>query len=146
VRVILDAKASLARESQLVRTAREVPTWLLAAPDAETAKLEAAGVRVFRVAVDAGGHVAPDEALRRLAAEGVTRILVEGGAGLAGALAGRDLVDRLYLFAAGRLLGGDGLAAVAGFGLGTLAEAPRFRHIHDLACGPDRLHLWTRAD
>ena len=146
VRVVVDGRASLSPVSRLARTAREVPTWLLTGEDATTAALEDAGVRILRVATDGAGHVDVAAGLRALAAEGITRVLVEGGAGLAGALTAAGLVDRLHLFAGGRVLGGDGLAAIGGFGLEALAEAPRFRHIHDLACGPDRLQLWTRAD
>ncbi len=146
VRVVVDGAATLAPTSRLVRTARAVPTWLLTGEAADTAALAAAGVRVLEVATDAAGHVDVAAALRALAGAGVTRVLVEGGAGLAGALAGAGLIDRLHLFAAGAVIGGDGLAAIGGFGLETLAAAPRFRHIHDLACGPDRLQLWTRAD
>jgi diaminohydroxyphosphoribosylaminopyrimidine deaminase/5-amino-6-(5-phosphoribosylamino)uracil reductase len=146
VRVVVDGGATLAAGSRLARTAREVPTWLLTREDAATHALEAAGVRVFRLPSDARGHVDLTAGLRALAGEGVTRVLVEGGGGLAGALTARGLVDRVYAFSAGMVLGGDGLAAVGGFGLEALAEAPRFRHIHDLACGPDRLQLWTRAD
>ncbi len=146
VRVVVDGGATLAPASELVRTARDVPTWLLTREDAATAALEAAGVRVFRLASDAAGRLDLGAGLRALAGEGLTRVLVEGGAGLASALTARHLVDRLYLFAAGRLLGGDGLAAVGGFGLEALADAPRFRHMHDLACGPDCLQCWTRAD
>ncbi len=146
VRVVVDGRATLAPASQLALTAREVPTWLLTGADAATGPLEAAGVRVLKVASDRAGHVDLAAGLRALAGEGVTRVLVEGGAGLAGALTARGLVDRLYLFAGGRVLGGDGLAAIGGFGLEALADAPRFRHIDDLSCGPDRLQLWTRAD
>ena len=146
VRVVIDGRGMLAPTSRLVRTAREVPTWLVTGPMVETAALEAAGVRVLRVELDDAGHVEVAAALGALAGEGVTRVLVEGGAGLAGALARRGLVDRLHLFAGGCVLGGDGLAAIGGFGLEALADAPPFRHIHDLACGPDRLQLWTRAD
>jgi len=146
VRVVVDGRATLAPVSRLARTAREVPTWLLTGADAATGALEAAGVRVLEVATDPAGHVDLAAGLRALAGLGVTRVLVEGGAGLAGALTAKDLIDRLYLFAGGRVLGGDGLAAIGAFGLEALADAPRFRHIHDLACGPDRLQLWTRAD
>jgi diaminohydroxyphosphoribosylaminopyrimidine deaminase/5-amino-6-(5-phosphoribosylamino)uracil reductase len=146
VRVVVDGRASLSPVSRLARTARAVPTWLLTGEDAATGPLEAAGVRVLRVASDHAGHLDVAAGLRALAGEGLTRVLVEGGAGLAGALTGRGVVDRLYLFAGGRVLGGDGLAAIGAFGLEALADAPRFRHIHNFACGPDRLQLWTRAD
>jgi diaminohydroxyphosphoribosylaminopyrimidine deaminase/5-amino-6-(5-phosphoribosylamino)uracil reductase len=146
VRVVVDGRATLSPASRLARTAREVPTWLVTGENAATTALEEAGVRVFRVARLASGHVDVAAGLRALAGEGITRVLVEGGAGLAGALTARGLVDRLHLFTGGRVLGADGLGAIGGFGLEALADAPRFRHIHDRSCGRDRLQLWTRAD
>jgi len=146
VRVVVDGRARLAPTSVLARTAAEVPTWLLTTTGADTRALEEVGVRPIVVAADERGRVAPAAALAALGERGVTRVLVEGGAALAATLVARDLVDRLHLFTAGKLVGGDGLAAVGGFGLEALARAPRFRHIDDLACGPDRLQSWTRAD
>ncbi len=53
-----------------------------------------------------------DEALRRLAAEGVQSLLLEGGPTLAGAFLEADLIDKILLFVAPKLAG-EGAAALA---------------------------------
>jgi len=145
VRVVVDSRATLAPTAALVRTAREVPTWLLTTAAADTTGLARAGVEPIVVDADAAGRVDVIAGLEALAGRGITRVLVEGGAGLIAALVARDVVDRLLLFTAGRLLGGDGLPTLGGFGLQALAAAPRFRHIDEHACGTDRLQCWIRA-
>lgn len=45
------------------------------------------------------------ESLRQLAAEGVTNVLVEGGAMLGGALLAKGLVDQLRVFVAPKVVG-----------------------------------------
>ena len=70
------------------------------------------------------GHVDLKPALSRLAREGLTQILVEGGGELAAALLRRNLVDELHWFVAPRVLGGDGRASVGALGLSRLVGSP----------------------
>jgi diaminohydroxyphosphoribosylaminopyrimidine deaminase / 5-amino-6-(5-phosphoribosylamino)uracil reductase len=53
-------------------------------------------------------------------------------------------VDRLAWFHAPRLVGGDGLPAVAGFGLEALAAAPRFERLTLEVVGDDVLETLRR--
>ena len=72
-----------------------------------------------------GGHLDLARALARLAREGLTSLLVEGGGGLAAALLQRDLVDEVHWFAAPALIGGDGRPAVAALNLARLSSRIR---------------------
>ncbi|HKS88284.1 MAG TPA: dihydrofolate reductase family protein, partial [Stellaceae bacterium] len=74
----------------------------------------------------------------------LTRLLVEGGGGLAAALLRQGLVDRLAWFHAPLLLGGDGIAAVAALGLDRLADAPGFERLSAASAGDD-LYATFRA-
>ncbi len=109
LRIVFDRGARLPLEAALVRTAREWPTCVVCAPDAPEPRrraLEAAGVQVLRAA-------SIDEACTALRAQGVRSLLVEGGAGIVGALWRADLVDRLVTFQAPVVLGAG---ALVGFG------------------------------
>jgi diaminohydroxyphosphoribosylaminopyrimidine deaminase/5-amino-6-(5-phosphoribosylamino)uracil reductase len=79
----------------------------------------------------------PRALLQTLAARGVTRVLVEGGAGLAAALLRAGLVDRLVWFHAPGTMGEEGLASLAGLGVGPLAAMPRFRLLDSRRLGED---------
>ncbi len=65
-------------------------------------------------------------AMQALGAKGLTRVLVEGGAGLAAGLLRAGLVDRVMWFHAPGIMGGDGLPAAQPFGVDTLDAMPRF--------------------
>ncbi len=146
VRVVVDGHGRLPTTSALARTAGGPRVWQLTTAAAAANGERVRGVERIEVAADAHGRIDVAAALQALAERGVTRLLVEGGARVAGSLMGLGLVDRLHVFVAGRVIGGDGLAAIDALGLEALAEAPRFRHIQQRACGPDRLQLWARAD
>ncbi|CAL8898066.1 bifunctional diaminohydroxyphosphoribosylaminopyrimidine deaminase/5-amino-6-(5-phosphoribosylamino)uracil reductase RibD [Kocuria varians] len=68
----------------------------------------------------------PHEALAELRSRGVGHVLVEGGPTVSAAFLAEDLVDELWLYQAPVLLG-EGAAAVAPLGIGTLADARRWR-------------------
>jgi diaminohydroxyphosphoribosylaminopyrimidine deaminase/5-amino-6-(5-phosphoribosylamino)uracil reductase len=100
IRIVLDSALRLPPASRLVAGARESPVWAVAeasaAPERE-ALLREAGIEVLRVPGTAG-RIDLGAALRRLAGEGLTRILVEAGPTLASALVAHDLVDEAILF------------------------------------------------
>ncbi len=74
-----------------------------------------------------------------LGERGITRLLVEGGAGLAAAFLRARLVDRLVWVHAPLVIGGDGVPAIAGLGLAALADAPAFERLSTETVGDDVL-------
>ncbi|RMD90454.1 MAG: bifunctional diaminohydroxyphosphoribosylaminopyrimidine deaminase/5-amino-6-(5-phosphoribosylamino)uracil reductase RibD, partial [Alphaproteobacteria bacterium] len=92
------------------------------------------------------GWLHPRAVLEALALRGVTRLLVEGGATTAAQFLRAGLVDRLYLYRAPALIGGDGLAAVAPLGVVDVAcDMLRFRQVATRALGSDRLEVYEPA-
>ncbi len=143
VRVVLDRRLRLPVDGALARSAADVPVWVLTGANHDPARrerLEAVGVEVVVMEWED-----VDGALRLLARRGITRLMVEGGSTIAGALVKADLVDRLHVALAPMLIGGDGLPAVAGFGLDEVTGAPRFAMIDDRRLGPDRLLVFERT-
>ncbi len=131
VRVVMDTQLRLPIDSTLARTARAAPVWVLHGPDVAATRREALagqGVQLIEVGAGEGGLDLAD-ALHALGGAGLTRVLVEGGARLAGGLLRADLVDRLAWFHAPAVLGADALAAVAPLGIATLADMPRFQRV-----------------
>jgi diaminohydroxyphosphoribosylaminopyrimidine deaminase/5-amino-6-(5-phosphoribosylamino)uracil reductase len=145
VRVIVDSLLRTPRMAQLVATARERPTWIVAAehaPIEPERELAACGVEVMRVEADAAGRVDLEAALRLLAARGVTRVFCEGGPGLADALAGAGLVDEVVLATAPERLSAPGVPAV-GPRLDTSLRSA-FRRLTQERAGADRIETYER--
>ncbi|MGE0253873.1 MAG: bifunctional diaminohydroxyphosphoribosylaminopyrimidine deaminase/5-amino-6-(5-phosphoribosylamino)uracil reductase RibD [Alphaproteobacteria bacterium] len=149
VAVVVDGRlAALSPASRLAAAARQRKVWVLTTPHAAADRadaLVATGIEVIRCTPDGERHVAMAGALEALAGRGVTRVLVEGGAGMAAALLREGLVDRLAWFRAPTLLGGDGLAAIEGLGVDSPGEAPRFVLSDREMVGDDLLETFERV-
>jgi diaminohydroxyphosphoribosylaminopyrimidine deaminase/5-amino-6-(5-phosphoribosylamino)uracil reductase len=140
LRVIFDARLELPVTARVARTARELPTLVVAdrdAPDAATRTLEASGVAVVR----AGGV---EDSLRALRARGVGSLLVEGGGVLVGRLLAAGVVDRLYLIFAPLILGEGGVPGMRHVPGARLEAAPRWRTVERRVLGADSLLVLDR--
>ena len=140
VRVVFDRRAMLNETADLVRTARQSPTWVMSSPDAPPASvalLERSGVRVFRPSSLADG-------LRLLRQAGVESVLCEGGGALGAKLLVDGLVDRLYWVQAPVWLGEAAVPAFPGVAAAPLAAAPRWIPVERRALGPDTLLVLDR--
>jgi diaminohydroxyphosphoribosylaminopyrimidine deaminase/5-amino-6-(5-phosphoribosylamino)uracil reductase len=116
VRVVLDHHGRTPPTSQLARTAREMPTWVVTA-GAAAPQLDALGCEVLGIS-DLGALL--DEMGRRR----MTNILVEGGAGVLGSFLDAGEIDEVHVFIAPRLAGGVGAKSpVGGTGVERIADA-----------------------
>ncbi len=148
LRIVVDGRLRLPFTSHLVRQAKQIPTWVIAAEGADDQRRRAlvdCGVEVLTVARDPGNeYPAFGEALRLLGERGLTRVLVEGGGHLTAALLRADLVDRIAWFRAGVMMGGDGTPVAVAFGIDRLDQAPRFVRRAVEPCGDDIVETWAR--
>lgn len=76
-----------------------------------------------------------------LGERGFTEILCEGGAELATSLLRGGLVDRLEIHVGGVLLGREG-RQIGDLGIGTIADAPRWRRLSTTASGNDSILVY----
>ena len=104
LRIVFDRTARTPSTATVVRTARKVPTLVIAerADGALAVGLRERGVEVL------SASTVPDS-LRKLRARDVQSLLVEGGAQLASAFINAGCVDRLVIFHAPVILGRDAL-------------------------------------
>jgi diaminohydroxyphosphoribosylaminopyrimidine deaminase / 5-amino-6-(5-phosphoribosylamino)uracil reductase len=146
VRIVLDSTLRLPLDGRLVRSAREVPVWVVAAAVAadRAQALEDRGVTVLRGEVGEPGRLDLAAALRLIAGRGITRLMVEGGPTIAAALIALDLVDEAALLRSDRLIGAGGIEALAGMPLAALASSPRLKSVGIEPVGADRLELFAR--
>jgi diaminohydroxyphosphoribosylaminopyrimidine deaminase/5-amino-6-(5-phosphoribosylamino)uracil reductase len=144
VRLLVDGALRVSARARLFRDAAAGRTWLLTRrghSEADLARRTAGGARALLVP-SRGEHLDLPRAFARLAREGITFVLVEGGGELAAALLRAGLVDELHWFLAPSLLGGDARPALGALAVRSLSDhialpAPEVRRL-----GPD---LYVRA-
>jgi diaminohydroxyphosphoribosylaminopyrimidine deaminase/5-amino-6-(5-phosphoribosylamino)uracil reductase len=144
VRVVLDSRLRLPPSSRLAQTARELPTWVFTVADGG-GELRALGVEIFVVGRDARGRADIAAVLRALADRGITRLLVEGGAGVHASFLDRRLADRLEIFRAPLILGAAGHPSVDALAALGLDEVPHFIRTGVKRLGADLLESFRAA-
>jgi diaminohydroxyphosphoribosylaminopyrimidine deaminase/5-amino-6-(5-phosphoribosylamino)uracil reductase len=144
VRIVADSMLRLPVHSRLVRSAHETPVWALtglAAPQDCELVLLPLGVEVLR-SPKSTGRLALKDGLAVLAAKGITRLMVEGGPMLAAAFIAADLVDEAVLFHAPKIVGSDGVDALASDAMEALTG--RLKLVGSEPVGPDRQANYAR--
>ena len=140
VRIVVDGRARLTSESQLVRTARQAPVLVAAGPEAaavDLRRLESAGCEVFV----APGQTPQERLLALLDELGrrrMTNLLVEGGGRLLGALLDLRAIDEVHVFIAPKLFGGlDAPTPLAGLGIDRTEQAVQLDSVQIERVGQD---------
>lgn len=145
-RLVLDSQLRLDPASRLARTADEAPVWAISGPDAAAERrerLERLGIRVLALPLAEAGGVDLRHLLRRLGAEGIRTLLVEGGGRVAASFLAARLVERLYLLRAPVVLGPEG---VPGFPKADVWSAVAWRVVDRGGLGRDTLVVFEQAD
>jgi diaminohydroxyphosphoribosylaminopyrimidine deaminase/5-amino-6-(5-phosphoribosylamino)uracil reductase len=140
-RVILDARLRIPSSARLLRHRDREKNIIITSARAAPAKvraLEALGAQVWKL--DAPNNQIPwRPMLRRLAATGIVNVLIEGGATTAASALRAKVVDKLLLFYAPKILGGDGRAMIDAVGIERVRDAIRVKRMVARKSGPDLL-------
>jgi diaminohydroxyphosphoribosylaminopyrimidine deaminase/5-amino-6-(5-phosphoribosylamino)uracil reductase len=145
VRVILDATLKLPLSTSVVATVRDTPTWVFTSskPSAIAEEiLQQKGCKVFRVN-DVEGRLDLEEVLKVLAEQGITRLMVEGGPKVAGAIAAANLVDELALLRGEKTIGETGIGPLEDMPIDGLTGQLQSRGREKL--GADMLEMFERT-
>jgi diaminohydroxyphosphoribosylaminopyrimidine deaminase / 5-amino-6-(5-phosphoribosylamino)uracil reductase len=147
IRVVVDGRNELPLTHNLVATADRSSTWMLTRADGDAARRKAytdCGVRLIDIPAGQDGTLDLAAAMRALGDSGITRLMVEGGGRLIAGLLQADLVDRLLWFRAPKMIGDDGVPAVAGFGVRELDGAVNFVKVSTRPVGADIVETYVR--
>ena len=142
-RIVLDREARLPPASKLAATARAVPVLVALGLDADAGRksaLEALGVK-FLATETYDGRIALPELLEDLAAQGMSSLMVEGGAETARNFLDEGLVDRIALFTGPGTVGAGGIVSP----LDRNHIPDGFRLVREARFGDDALAEWTKA-
>ena len=149
-RVVFDSEARLPLESNLVRTAPEVPLVIVTSRAADRGSLDTLRAAGAEVVVAAGGtdRERVIDGLDKLGGMGLQSMLLEGGPRLAGSFLDAGEVDELRLFIAPIAIGGRGARPLLeGEGSGLVADAQQALSLDLSMVDEDvliqaRLHEW----
>ncbi len=108
----------------------------------EQAQVDAQDFETLTVEADGSLH----DVAGLLGAKGLNSVLIEGGSEVAASFLRAGLVDRLEVFTAGKLIGSNGIGAVADIGLARLADAPHFSLRKIRRPGLDLLASYAKAE
>ncbi len=141
IRVLLDGRLRVPKTARIFNVSDDAQTWVICREGARgMRRARASASRLLVIPRAKDGFVDLPRAFRRLAKEGLTTVLVEGGGRLAAALLRADLVDEVHWILAPMLIGGDGRAALGALELENLAEAVSIDPIRVVRRGVD-LHV-----
>ena len=143
-RIILDAKFRTSPTAKMLQTAERVPVTIFG-DTRSTPPPYPRGVEVRRMPAGPDGRLNLSVALESLAAEGVTRVLVEGGPTIAEAFLAADLVDEVVIGHGTETLGPKGRMPVGDHGLEFLARSERWQTVEERGIGADRLSVHRRT-
>ncbi|MEC8875979.1 MAG: RibD family protein, partial [Pseudomonadota bacterium] len=148
IRIIIDTALRTPLSSQLVRTSRSYPTWIF------TNKIEASsrvkifkknGVHVISLANQKTKNKVPLKAvMKKLAQEGITRVLVEGGSKVITSFMRGQLVDHLVLFRSTKIIGSNGLTVAGNLKIERLLNAISFNRTSIRESGEDVVESYER--
>jgi diaminohydroxyphosphoribosylaminopyrimidine deaminase/5-amino-6-(5-phosphoribosylamino)uracil reductase len=140
VRVVLDTSLRMPERARMLHQASKAPTWVVCGPDAPPAakeRLQAEGAMIVQTPLR-GERIDLDVLMDQLAERGVTSLLIEGGAQVAGAALRAGVVDKVVFFYAPKIYGGDdGVPVCGGRGPDLMRESLAVSHIELDRMGDD---------
>ncbi|MGE4545879.1 MAG: bifunctional diaminohydroxyphosphoribosylaminopyrimidine deaminase/5-amino-6-(5-phosphoribosylamino)uracil reductase RibD [Pedobacter sp.] len=140
-RIVVDSNLRIPEESAILQLNSSAATIIATTGQAPLDKIErlrAMGAEVL-VLPAISGRVELHALLAALGKRGLQNILLEGGAELNGAFWRAGLVDRLMMFVAPKVVGGEGKGVFAGPGVNSMTEATVLQDVRVRQFGEDTL-------
>jgi diaminohydroxyphosphoribosylaminopyrimidine deaminase / 5-amino-6-(5-phosphoribosylamino)uracil reductase len=144
LRVILDSRLRLPLDSRLVKDIAaqrkdDVLVFCASADELKQAQLEQLGVRIEKVpAFEQDGRPDLPAILRRLGQLEITSVMIEGGATVNWTALASNVVDKVFLYYAPKILAGTGsIPFAAGVGFRHMNQAAQVKHVHLHRFGED---------
>src|SRR6266851_5345174 len=139
-RVIVDGRLRCPPDATVFRQRSTAPTILVTTPenrDRAKGTYGLQGETIIAIAAR-GGRIALADLMRELARRGWSKVLIEGGAHLAGSALAAGVVDRVAFFVAPRIIG-NGLPAVEGLLARTVKQGVALTNFSARRVGEDWL-------
>jgi diaminohydroxyphosphoribosylaminopyrimidine deaminase / 5-amino-6-(5-phosphoribosylamino)uracil reductase len=144
IRIILDTRLRMPHKARVLNHHDSSMTWIAVGEDVSPRKLEAyTGEGVLCLPCPTkDGRIDLGALMDRLGKKSITSVLVEGGSTVMGSMIRERLVDKVYIFKAPRLLGGDdGVPMARGPGVRRMDESIGLRDLEIRRFGEDVLFV-----
>ncbi|MFQ5496945.1 MAG: 2,5-diamino-6-(ribosylamino)-4(3H)-pyrimidinone 5'-phosphate reductase [Nitrosopumilus sp.] len=128
IRIILDSKGTVSKNSKILQTSNKVPTTIVVSKKISKTNLEK--LRTFPVEIIITGKNSVDikSLLKKLSDKKITKILVEGGGTINWEFIKNNLFDELILTVSPFLIGGtNAISLVQGSGFKKISNSPNLR-------------------
>ncbi len=124
IRVICDTKLAIPMECEIVKTATQIPTYVATSSDnaVKAAELEGKGVKILKISKTETG-IDLDELMSVLGEMNIDSVLIEGGAKMHTSALKAGIVNKLQVYIAPKIMGGDGLSAFSAMGISKASDA-----------------------
>ncbi len=139
-RIVCDSTLRLPVDSQLVKTAHDVPTIVACAPGADDTRrtaLESHGVEVLECPVSDDGGIDLATLMRLLGDREIDSVLLEGGGTLNASALEAGIVDEVDCFVAPQIFGASPHTPVSGSGVATPSGSAKFTTVDVRRFGND---------
>jgi diaminohydroxyphosphoribosylaminopyrimidine deaminase/5-amino-6-(5-phosphoribosylamino)uracil reductase len=140
-RIILDARLRIPLDAEFLRqrgSDKNIVVTSSTAPAAKIRALENLGATVWRLPAREGA-VRWHPLLKKLAKTGIASVLIEGGATTAAGALKEKMVDKVLLFYAPKLLGGDGRYMIDNLGVESIKQSIMLQNLKIQKSGADLL-------
>lgn len=148
VRIIFDTNLRLKGTEKIFDDVGDNPVWIVTSVDGADEKARAlvnAGADIITIPKNMDQQIDIAKAVHEISNRGITRLLVEGGAGLMTSFMIAGLYDALYWFRAGSVIGADGLSAASALGIETMDQKIKLNHMGQITLGEDVLDIFKKA-
>jgi 5-amino-6-(5-phosphoribosylamino)uracil reductase/diaminohydroxyphosphoribosylaminopyrimidine deaminase/5-amino-6-(5-phosphoribosylamino)uracil reductase len=145
LRVVIDRTLRTPPTAAVLRDGAGVGTWIVCAENAPLAQrdtLRATGATLIAVPEDANQHLDLLATLQLLATRGISSVMLEGGSRLITSMLTAQLIDRVAITVAPKLLGA-GVAVFGDIGINSMAQALPLHNPVYTPCGAD---IWIEAE
>ena len=144
VRIICDSNLHIPTESQIVKTASDIETIVACSQEAleserkqeKIRRLKEAGIQI--IGTEGAHGVNLVELMKKLGGQNIDSILLEGGGTLNASALEDGIVNKVYAYIAGKLIGGmDARSPVEGMGIDRMADAITLHNVEIEKLGDD---------
>jgi diaminohydroxyphosphoribosylaminopyrimidine deaminase/5-amino-6-(5-phosphoribosylamino)uracil reductase len=142
VRVVLAPQCNVPAEARIFE-AESPPVWIVCGDSSKCSLFGRRGIRIFDIGASSAGALNLTLAMMRLAAEGVTRLLVEGGPTTSRGFLEAGLADEVVIMQGGAALEPNAsMPAFADKGLEIVTTSPAFVKAAQRKAGPDAISVY----